>query len=80
MRVTLLITTTIGRRSWTAWRIALSVFTCISYNIIKGNVSECLKGIGLETIFRNILWENDKAINFFLQLFIFHMKVVSKLS
>ena len=80
MRVTLLITTTIGRRSWIAWRIALSVLTCISYNIIKGNVSECPKGIGLETIFRNILWENDKAISFVLQLFIFHMKVVTKLS
>ena len=28
------------------------------------NVNECLKDIGLETIFRNILWENNKAINF----------------
>ena len=26
----------------------------------KGNVKERSKGIGLETIFRNILWENDK--------------------
>ena len=24
------------------------------------NVKECLKDISLETIFRNILWENDK--------------------
>ena len=26
--------------------------------------NKCPKGIGLETIFRNILWENDKTINF----------------
>ena len=29
-----------------------------------GNVNECLKGIDLETIFRNILRKNDKVINF----------------
>ena len=29
------------------------------------NVNECLKDIGLGTIFRNILWKNDKAINYF---------------
>ena len=29
------------------------------------NVNECPKNIGLETIFRNILQENDKAINCF---------------
>ena len=27
-------------------------------------VNECPKGIGLKTIFRNILLENDKASNF----------------
>ena len=32
--------------------------------LIKGNVNGYPKGIGLRTIFRNILWENDKAINF----------------
>ena len=30
-----------------------------------GNINGCLKGIDLETIFRNILWKNDKAIHFF---------------
>ena len=30
-----------------------------------GNINGCLKGIDLETIFRNILWKNDKAINYF---------------
>ena len=29
------------------------------------NVNKWLKDIGLGTIFRNILWKNDKAINFF---------------
>ena len=29
------------------------------------NVKESLKGIDLATIFRNILWKNDKVINFF---------------
>ena len=28
------------------------------------NVKESLKGIDLATIFRNILWKNDKVINF----------------
>ena len=28
------------------------------------NVKECLKDISLETIFKNILWENDKKKNF----------------
>lgn len=32
LKGTLLITTTIGRRSWIAWRIALSVFTCAQKN------------------------------------------------
>ena len=36
--------------------------------------------ISLEIIFINILWENDKAINFFLQFLIFSMKFMSKLS
>ena len=28
------------------------------------NVNECPKDIDLETIFKNILWEHDKAISF----------------
>jgi len=28
------------------------------------NVNECPKGIGLGTIFKNILWENDKTIDY----------------
>ena len=39
-----------------------------------------LKGIGVGTTFRNILWENDKTINFFDSFFIFPMKVMPKLS
>ena len=38
------------------------------------------RSIGLETIFRNILWENDKTINFSNSFFIFFMKIVLKLS
>ena len=41
-----------------------------------GNVNRCFKGIDLETIFRKILWKNDKAIHFFLlQFFVFPIKV-----
>ena len=36
----------------------------------KGNVKERSKGIGLETIFRNILWENDKKI-YFVDIFLY---------
>ena len=32
---------------------------------IKGNVNKCPKGISLGTIFKNVLLEIDKAINFF---------------
>ena len=28
------------------------------------NVNKCLKDINLRIIFRNILWKNDKTINF----------------
>ena len=34
-------------------------------HIIMENVNECPKGISLGTIFKNILWENDKTINLF---------------
>ena len=33
------------------------------------NVKECLKDISLETIFRNILWENDKKKKNLLTVF-----------
>ena len=36
----------------------------ISLFFFLGNVNEYLNGIGLGTILRNILWENDKVINF----------------
>lgn len=39
-RITLLITTTIGRRSWIACRIALSVFTCLSPKIVNKNIKQ----------------------------------------
>ena len=51
----------------------------LHFQIFLGNINDYLKGIGLRAIFRNILQENDKVINFFLQFFIFPMKVVSKL-
>jgi len=31
---------------------------------LLGNVNKCPKDIDLGTIFRNILWENDKTINY----------------
>ena len=34
-----------------------------------GNVNRCLS---LGTIFINILWENDKEINFLMAFYIFH--------
>ena len=47
-----------------------------------GNVKECPNSIGLRIIFKNILWENDKAINFIdnFYFYIFLIKVISKLS
>ena len=36
------------------------------------NINEQFKGIGLRTIFRNILQKNDKLINIFLVFYIFH--------
>ena len=33
------------------------------------NVNRFFKGIDLETIFRKILWKNDKAIHFFITIF-----------
>ena len=33
------------------------------------NVNKCLKGIGLITIFKNVLWENDKTL-VYLQIYI----------
>ena len=35
------------------------------------NVNKSPVGIGLKNIFRNILWENNKIINFFDNFFIF---------
>ena len=37
----------------------------LHFQIFLGNINEYLKGIGLRSIFRNILQENDKVINFF---------------
>ena len=50
--------------------------------LIYENVKECPKSIGLRIIFKNILWENDKAINFIdnFYFYIFLIKVISKLS
>ena len=42
----------------------------------KGKVNGCHKGISLRTIFRNILWENDKAINSFDIFYISHESCV----
>ena len=44
----------------------------------KKNVNECHKGIGLETIFKNILSKDDKTINFSNSFFIFFLKVEIK--
>ena len=38
----------------------------------KGYIKGCPKGIDLEIIFRNILWENDITINFVDSFYIFH--------
>ena len=38
---------------------------------IKRNINECPKSISLGTIFRNILLENDKEINFFDSFFLY---------
>ena len=43
--------------------IAVYIYIDVKY-IIMENVNECSKGIGLGTIFKNILHENDKTINF----------------
>ena len=46
-----------------------------------GKVNGYPKGIGLGNIFRSILWEKKKVTEFFfLQLFIFLIKVVLKFS
>ena len=37
--------------------------------LLKENVNEYSKSIGLRNIFRNFLWENNKAINFLWQFF-----------
>ena len=37
----------------------------LHFQIFLGNINEYLKGIGLRAIFRNILQDNDKVINFF---------------
>ena len=47
----------------------------ISLFFFLGNVNEYFNGIGLETILRNILWENDKVINFsdiYIYIYISH--------
>ena len=52
--------------------LRISLFFFFSF---FGNVNEYLKGIGLETILRNILWENDKVINFsdiYIYIYISH--------
>ena len=36
------------------------------------NVNECLKGVDLGPIFRNILWKNDKIINLSKIFYIFY--------
>ena len=36
----------------------------VKYSYYLGNVKECLKGISLRTIIKNILWKNDKTINY----------------
>ena len=36
------------------------------------NVNECLKGVDLGPIFRNILWKNDKIINLSENFYIFY--------
>ena len=33
--------------------------------LLEGKVNKCFKGIGLEIIFKNFLWENKKVINIF---------------
>ena len=36
----------------------------VKYSYYQGNVNECLKDISLGNIFKNILWKNDKIINY----------------
>ena len=50
---------------------------CLFLKKKNGNVKECSKGIGLEIIFRNILWKNDKTINFVDIFYIFHKNYVN---
>ena len=42
------------------------------FYVLMRNVNECSKSIGLKTIFRNILWKNDKTINFLTTFYISH--------
>ena len=44
------------------------------------NINEYSKNIDLKTIFKNILWEIDKIINFINNFLYFPLKILSKLS
>ena len=50
-------------------RLSLS----LSLSLLCGKVNEFLKGIGLETILKNILWENNKVINFSNSFFLIYI-------
>ena len=41
---------------------------------LMGNVNGCYKCIGLKTIFKNILWKNDKNYSFRPNLFVLFEK------
>ena len=66
-------------------KIKIVIFVFLVHRVIivryflKEKVNECLKGIDVENIHRNFLWEKGKNVNFLTTFYIFN-KVVNTVS